>query len=468
MITMAEEIKFGTDGWRAKIAEGFTFENLGRVADAYGVYMQKKKKEPVIALGYDNRFMSEKYAGFVSERLAKAGFKVKMFAKAVHTPLVSFTIARKKLDGGIVITSSHNPGEYNGFKIKNKYGAGAADKETKAVEKIIASGKKPVKRKGGVKIIDMDREYIAEARKMINVAAIKKSGMKIVLDEMFGSGAGYIGKILGNYKRIKVINSRRDPSFGGVNPEPIKQNLQKLIKHVKKEKAHVGIAIDGDGDRMGVIDDKGNYLSPHKVLVFHLLHHIKNRRMSPEIVRTISGTMMLDKIAHKNHLVIYETPVGFKHIGEFIIKDRNTIGGEESGGIGFGYYLPERDGVIGNLLMLEFLALEGKRITKIIKELDEEYGPHRYDRVDVRFKEGTGKKMIAGVNSLEKKKYILGRKIEHVNRLDGIKFILADNEWLLFRFSGTEPLLRVYAEGPSVKRVDELLAFGEKTIKSIS
>ena len=459
------EIKFGTDGWRDKIAENFTFENLKKAAEAYAVFMRKKIKNPRIALGYDNRFLSEKYASFCAEIFSSCGFTVKAFDTPVHTPLVSWTIREKRLDGGIMITSSHNPYLYNGFKIKNKFGAGASSEETKRVEAIIKKKMKPKKCEGKIIKINMDREYIKAMRKMVNTALIKKSGIKVVLDTMCGSGAGYIEKILGHYKKLHVINNRRDPYFGGINPEPIAQNLGRLMAEVKKRKADIGIAIDGDGDRMGIIDDKGNYLSPHKVLVFHLLHHMKHRKMRPEIVRTISGTLLLDKIAHHNHMVIYETPVGFKHIGEFIIKDKNTIGGEESGGIGFGYYLPERDGVAGNLLMLEFLASEKKKISRILKELDKEYGPYRYDRIDVKFREKERKAIISKVNAIEGNRYILGREIEWVNRLDGIKFILDDNEWILFRFSGTEPLLRIYSEAPSTARVHKLLEFGAKVIK---
>ena len=455
-----EKIKFGTDGWRAKIAEGFTFKNLARVVDAYAVFMQKEKKHPSIAVGYDNRFMSERYAVFTAKRLAERGFSVYLFDAAVHTPLVSFAVVNKKLDGGVVITSSHNPFTYNGFKIKDKFGAGAGPEDTKRIEKILERGKKPLKGKGRIKRINLDDEYIEEAKKIVDVDLIKKSKVRIVLDVMFGSGAGYIERILKGYKNIRVINNRRDPLFGGINPEPIKQNLKQLSAEVKKRKAGIGIALDGDGDRMGVVDDKGRYLSPHKVFAFLVLHHINIKKMMPDVVRTISGTMLLDKIADRNRLKLYEVPVGFKNIAGYLKEHHNMTGGEESGGVGFGYYLPERDGVIGNLLLLEYLAAKKKKISSLLAETDKEYGVYRYDRIDKKFREEERAKILSAVNSLEKKGRILKNRIKKVNRLDGTKYILESGEWLLFRFSGTEPLLRIYCEASSEKRVRELLSFG--------
>lgn len=456
------EIKFGTDGWRAKIAEGFTFENLKRVVDAYAVRISSKNKKPGIALGYDFRFMSGKYAAFAAELLKNYGFTVYMFDKAVHTPMVSFTIVNKKLDSGIMITSSHNSYLYNGFKIKNRFGAGASREETAAIEKLIAAKRVPGIKPGRIEIINMDDEYTEEVRKIVNINSIKQSGMKIVLDNMYGSGAGYMEKILGNYSGLTVIHSNRDPLFGGINPEPIRQNLLELEQKVKDIKASIGIAIDGDGDRMAFVDDKGSYIPAHKALVFHLLHHVKNRKMKFKFVKTVAGTSLLDKIAKEYGVEMIETPVGFKHIGNYIIKDKATIGGEESGGVGFGYYIPERDGIVGNLLLLEFLAKEGISVSKVLSGLDKKYGKYEYDRVDIKFNESRRRFIIKRTGIPEKTGIIAGKKILSINRLDGVKYTLADNEWVLFRFSGTEPLLRIYSEAPTLKRVKENLDFGKK------
>jgi phosphomannomutase len=455
-------IKFGTDGWRDKIADNFTFENLGRVVDAYAVWMKKKIKKPEIVLGYDLRFLSDKYAEFAAERLKNCGLTVNVFEKPVHTPLVSWSIARKKIDGGLMITSSHNPCYYNGFKIKNKFGAGATLEETKQVEEILRKGIKPRPGKGTIIKINLDDEYVEAVKKTVNTAAIKRSGIKIVLDVMYGSGAGYVEKILDNYKNLTVIHNKRDPLFGGITPEPVRKNLLELEASVKKYRADIGIAIDGDGDRMALVDDKGRYLPTHKALVFLLLHHIKNKKMRIKFVKTISGTSLLYKIAREYGVTIEEVPVGFKYIGEKIIADKTVIGGEESGGVGFGYFMPERDGIAGNLLVLEYLAAEKKKISRIISEQDKKYGTFMYDRVDIKFMEKNRKKIIASINALQKTGRIAGKKIQSVSRLDGVKYTVSDNEWILFRYSGTEPLLRIYSEAATQKRVKENLKFGVK------
>ncbi|HRU39331.1 MAG TPA: phosphoglucomutase/phosphomannomutase family protein, partial [Candidatus Goldiibacteriota bacterium] len=368
----------------------------------------------------------------------------------------------KRLDSGIMITSSHNPYDYNGFKIKNKYGAGATSEQTKEVEKIIEKPEIPAKGRGIVEKVNYDAEYADAIRGVVDVPLIVKSGMKIVLDVMYGSGAGYFEKILAGYKGLRVIHSKRDPLFGGITPEPIRKNLLGLEEAVRAEKADIGIAIDGDGDRMALVDEKGNYLPTHKALVFLLLHHVKNRKARIKFVKTISGTSLLWKLAKEYGVDMEEVPVGFKHIAERMIKDRGVIGGEESGGVGFGYFVPERDGVLSNLMVLEFLASEGKNAGAVIRQLDKKYGPYMYDRVDLRFNEKDRENIIKSVNGLEKTGLIAGKKIASVSRLDGIKYILSDNEWILFRYSGTEPLLRIYSEAPSMKRVAENLAFGQR------
>ena len=458
------EIKFGTDGWRAKIAEDFTFENLKRVVDAYAVHTLLLNPNPKIALGYDFRFLSDKYAAFTATLLQSYGFSVYLFDKAVHTPMVSFTIVKKKLDSGIMITSSHNPYTFNGFKIKNKYGAGATKEETKAVEKLIKKGTIPKQKTGNIISINMDNEYVNELRRNVNVNAIKKSGIKIVLDNMYGSGAGYMEKVFGNYSGLTVIHGKRDPLFGGINPEPIRKNLLELENKVKVMKASIGIAIDGDGDRMAVVDDKGKYIPTHKALVLHFLHHLKNRKMKFKFVKTIAGTALLNTIAKEYGIELLETPVGFKYIGNHIIKDKATIGGEESGGVGFGYYIPERDGILGNLLLLEFLVKEGKSVSEVLASLDKKYGFYEYVRVDIKFKEAHRKAIVEKVNKLESIGSIACKSIQSVNRLDGVKYIISDNEWILFRFSGTEALLRIYTEAPTIKRVKENLEFGKKLV----
>jgi phosphomannomutase len=457
-------IKFGTDGWRAKIAENFTFENLSKVTDAFAVFVRRGIKKPRVAIGYDNRFLSDKYAEFTADRLAGLGFEVLLFDTSVPTPLVSFCVVKKKLDYGIAITSSHNPYTYNGFKIKNRYGAGASEEETREIENIIAGEITPKKAPGRVLHINMDEAYVKKLSTIADIGAIKKSGIKAVLDNMYGPGAGYVKMIFGSYRGITYIHDKRDPLFGSINPEPIRKNLIGLETAVKNAKADVGLALDGDSDRMAFVDDNGRFIPTHKALVISLIHHAKNKGMKFRFVKTVSGTSLLNILAKEYGIEMIETPVGFKHIGDLIIKDSATIGGEESGGLGFGYYLPERDGIAANLLLLEFLAKEGKKISRVLASFDKKYGAFEYDRIDVRFDAEKVDEITAKVNEFEKQGYIAGKKIVSVNRMDGVKYILSDREWLLFRFSGTEPLLRIYSEAPTLSEVWRNINFGKNVI----
>lgn len=458
-------IKFGTDGWRDIIAENFTFENLEKVTNAYANYMFSKIKTPEIVIGFDMRFMSEKYAGFVAQKLCDYGFNVKLFDKPVPTPLVSWAIKNFKYDGGIVITSSHNPYLYNGFKVKNSYGSGFSKAEIQELEKFLYVKKELKLKKGVLEKINFDEKYVEFLKKIIDIDLIMKSKIKIVLDPMCGSGIGYIEKVLDGYKFLEVINNKRDPLFGGVNPEPIEQNLKKLMKKIKNEKSDIGLVLDGDADRLGVVDNKGFYMSSHKVFSLILLHHIKYKKMLPEVIRTVSGTFLIDKIAKKYNLKLYETPVGFNNIAEIMIKNENAIGGEESGGFGYSYYLPERDGVFSGLLMLEFLAREKRSLRKILKAVDKEYGKLRYGRTDVHFKQYQRKDIERAVFEFEKKLIYNNKKIIDINKKDGTKFILGSDEWILFRFSGTEPLLRIYCEAGTKRRVESNLKYAVKIIQ---
>ncbi len=461
------EIKFGTDGWRDIIGENFTFANLAKVTDAYAHFMKQKLNKPRVIIGYDNRFLSDKCAEFTANRLKDSGFKVYLFDRSVPTPLVSFGVLYCKLNGGIMITSSHNPYYYNGFKIKNENGAGAAPELTKKIESLIKNNITVKKGSGKIELINLDNEYLKRINELIDINLIKKSKMKIVVDYMFGSAAGYLRKIFGDYNKLFEINNHRDPLFGGITPEPIRKNLLNTEEKVKELKADIGVVMDGDGDRMAFIDDKGCFTTTHKALVFILLHHIKYKNKNIKFAKTISGTSLLNILAKEYNIELFETPVGFKYIAELMQKDKNIIGGEESGGIGFGYFMPERDGILSNLMILEFLAKEGKNPSQIISALHKKYGSFLYDRIDLIFKEKDRNLIINKVKQIEKKASILGKKITHINKLDGIKYFMGENEWLLFRFSGTEPLLRIYSEAPTKEKVMENLEFGKNLVLNV-
>ncbi len=458
-------IKFGTDGWRAVIAENFTFQNLENVINAYAKFILNKKSEPVVIIGYDARFMSEKYAEFVAEKLKNYGFLVYLCDKEVPTPLVSWSIKNYKYDGGIVITSSHNPYFYNGFKVKNENGAGFSREQVKELEKNLYSKKDLKIKQGKLEKVNYSEEYIKSILKFIDITAIKKSKIKIIVDTMYGSGKGYFEEIFKGYSKIKFINNKRDPLFGGLNPEPIDKNLEKLMKEVKNEKADIGIAVDGDADRVGIVDNKGYYLTSHKVFSLLLLHHIKHKNLTPDVVRTVSGTFLIDRITKKYGLSLQETPVGFNNIAEIMVKSKkDVIGGEESGGIGFSYYLSERDGIFSGLLMLEFLAKEKKSLRQILKSLDKEYGKLRYDRIDINFNENQRNQIKNELIEIEEKGIYNGKKITSINKKDGIKFIMGQDEWIMFRFSGTEPLLRIYCEAGTLRRVKNNLETAKKML----
>ncbi len=458
-------IKFGTDGWRSIIAEDFTFNNLEKVTDAYARFILNKIEKPRIIIGYDMRFMSEKYAEFVAEKLKNYGFIVFLYDKAVPTPLISWAIKEYKYDGGVVITSSHNPCFYNGFKVKNEFGAGFSKSQAKQLEDNLFIKKELKSKNGELKKVNYDEEYMEAILRFIDLDAIKKSKLKIIVDTMFGSGIGYFEKIFNDYSKIKIINNKRDPLFGGVNPEPIDKNLEKLMKEVKKEKADIGIAIDGDADRVGIVDNKGYYMTSHKVFSLLLLHHIKYKKLKPDVMRTVSGTFLIDRIAKKYGLSLEETPVGFNNIAEIMVKSKKeVIGGEESGGIGYSYYLAERDGIFSGLLMLEFLAKEKNNLRQILKKLDKEFGKLRYDRIDIHFNENQRTQIKNELTRIEEKGYFNGKKISSINKKDGIKFIMGDDEWIMFRFSGTEPLLRVYCEAETLRRVKSNLRFAGKIV----
>ena len=454
------DIKFGTDGWRAKIADGFTFDNLRLVCRGTAVFFLKRDKKPVIAADYDNRYMSEHFARFVSDEFASYGIKVRLFDSAVPTPLVSLYINREELSGGVVITSSHNPWDYNGFKVKNKNGAGASTAETREIERLMGIKLKKTSRGAPVETVNYDTQYIRELKKYVDIKAIIESGIKITADAMYGPGGRFVEAALKGVKKLDVIHSKRDPLFGGITPEPIEKNLKGLSEAVVRNKSHIGIALDGDADRMALVDEHGRYITSHKALVMLLLLHVKYRKIKIKYMKTVAGTSLINKICSEEGVPLSVTPVGFKNIGEKMAVDKSVIGGEESGGMGAGYFLPERDGLITNLMILELLAKEKMKLGEYLSGLDRKYGPYIYGRVDLKFNEKNRVKIMESVKNAGEEGVFAGKKIAHIDTMDGIKFVLSDREWVLFRFSGTEPLLRIYSEAPSEAEVKRNLISG--------
>jgi len=466
------EIKFGTDGWRAVIGKDFTFENVKIVMQAISDHInttKKKDNKPYhMVIGYDTRFLSEDFAATAAEVLCGNGIKTLLSKTDIPTPAACLAIKNRKLDGGIIITASHNPHIYNGIKYRGAF-AGPVDPEiTKEVEGYLGKNEpktislEEAETKELLETEDLTKDHVSFLRQYVDLALLKKSSMKVIIDVMNGSGSGLLEKVLRDTKMsITTINGERNPYFRGRNPEPIASNLEELLKAAKKSDYDVGLAIDGDADRIGAVDEGGNFVSCHKIISLILLHFIEDRKMTGSVVKTVSGTSLITKIAKKYKLKLHETPVGFKYICKVMREEDVLIGGEESGGIGFKNYVPEKDGLLSGLLLLEMMAYRKKGLQEILKDIEKEYGMFFTDRIDTEYPEEKKKKLVPTLKTSPPKK-LLDKKVIDINTSDGIKFICEDESWLLFRLSGTEPILRIYAEASSKKKLDSLLEEGKK------
>lgn len=465
-------IKFGTDGWRAIISDDFTFDNVRKVSQAIADHF--KGKGVALVVGYDWRFLSEKYAELVAEVLAANDIKVLLSDKAVPTPLVSLAIKNKKLSGGIMITASHNPPVYNGIKIKASYAGSADEGITKSVESFLGKNKvritalKEAVSSGTVAFVDLKADYMRFITSYIDMDLLKKAEFNVLVDCMYGVGDGYIEEILKD-TNIKITQMRagRDPLFGGINPEPIPKNLEAVFQAMKNGRYDIAIVNDGDADRIGVVTPKGGYMGAGIVMALLLLHFIEDKKWTGEVVKTISNTTLIERIVKKYNLKMHETPVGFKYICRLMLDEDILIGGEESGGIGVKNYMPERDGMLLGILLIEMMAHRKEGILEIMHDVEKEYGKFCYTRIDMDYPDDKKKKLMEFLKQSPPKE-ILGRPIKEVRSYDGYKFILEDDSWLIMRLSGTEPKLRVYAEASSEKLAKEYLEFGKKIALNIT
>jgi phosphomannomutase len=466
-------IKFGTDGWRAVISDDFTFENVRKVAQAYCNYLIKNDLgKKGIVIGYDNRFESENFALESAKVSASNNIQVYLTENSVPSPVVSFVVKKRSLGGGIMITASHNPSQWNGFKIKSQFACSASQEITKAVEAEVANITEPALSKnysGLIARIDPKKEYFDHISGFVDFARIKQAGMNIVIDPMHGSAAGYVKEILSaNGIECMQINGARDPLFGGVNPEPIPQNLTELSDVIKdgslsKPGLWVGLATDGDGDRIGGVDGNGGFLTSHDMFVLLLKHLVENKKLSGSVIKTFNISNLVGMLSNKYKLTLRETPIGFKYIADYMLKEDVLIGGEESGGIGIKGHIPERDGVLNTLLLLECLAYFKKDSRAILNGVMDEFGYFYYDRIDVHLTDEQRNKVKAKLSSLKPDNFI-GEKVVDIQTLDGVKIFLKDKSWILFRLSGTEPLVRIYSEATSTDKVKRMLSEGEKLL----
>ncbi|MCX5696467.1 MAG: phosphoglucomutase/phosphomannomutase family protein [Candidatus Omnitrophica bacterium] len=452
------EIKFGTDGWRGIIGDNYTFKNLRIISQAVADYLGKGKK---VAVAFDTRFLSNSFALEAARVLAANGSRVLLSDRPVPTPTLSFVVKTRKFDLGIMITASHNPAEYNGFKIKIPSGGAAGEDLTKEVEGYL--GKTPVpelpKDNDNISSEDMTREYIKFIRSYVDFKKIRPKKFKVLVDAMYGSGDSFIAEVLkGTNLRIEFMRNTINPSFGGSRPEPVEANLMELKRRVKEEKFDLGIALDGDADRIAAVAPGGVFIHPQKILGLLALHLNQDRHWSGGIIKTIAGTTMMDKIADFLRVKLYETPVGFKYISELMVKYDIVAGGEEAGGMGVKNYIPERDGTVAGLLLIEMMAYRNKNMLQILNAMEEQFGKYYYLRDDLRLDSKIELKKEALPGEL------LGKKVVEVKDHDGIKLILEDESWLMFRGSGTEPIMRLYSESKNLKNAKELLALGRKLI----
>jgi len=472
---MDKVIKFGTDGWRAVIAEDFTFDNVRACAQGVADYLKRAKlSERGLVIGYDTRFVSEDFAAAAAEVIAGNKIKVNLCSKAAPTPVISYAVTATKSAGGIIITASHNPARWNGFKFKDDLGASApsevaAEIERNANEALSSSKVKQLSLANGlanklVTYFDPDPVYFKQLQRLIDLETIRRSPLKVMVDSMYGAGIGYFTEILqGGKIEVIPINGERNPSFPGINPEPIAKNLAKLSRLIKEQKADVGIANDGDADRIGIVDEKGNFINQLQVFALLVLYFLEVRGERGAIVKTLSDTMMIDRLGKLFNVPVYETPVGFKYVAPLMVEKNALIGGEESGGYGFRGHVPERDGILAGLYFLDFMIKTGKTPSQLLEYLFSKVGPHYYDRIDVHIAEDERQKYT---DKLAKSsiKSIAGTEVSRVDTTDGYRYILSDDSWLLIRFSGTEPLIRIYAEGHSPEEVQKLLDSGKKLL----
>jgi phosphomannomutase len=425
-----------------------------------------------LIIGYDTRFASEDFAAAAAEVVAGNGIKVYLCPRATPTPVVSYGVRAQVTGGAIVITASHNMAIWSGFKYKSEDGSSALPEITAEIEKHIshtlATGKirqMPLAEalaQGLVEYLDLAPTYFDQLTKLIDLNKLRQARLKVVVDPMYGAGAGYFKRLLdGGAIELVEINSERNPLFPGIQPEPIAANLAKLSATIKKARASVGLATDGDADRLGIMDEEGRFLTQLQVFALLALYMLEIRGERGSMVKTITTTSMLHRLGEIFEVPVYETPVGFKYVAPIMLAENALIGGEESGGYGFRGHIPERDGILSGLYFLDLMTKTGKTPSQLMDYLYSKVGPHYYQRVDVEFPEGE-RQMITSRLEHNRLKSLDGVKVVTFDTTDGFRFILADTTWLLIRFSGTEPLLRIYAESNSLPRVERLLELGKE------
>ena len=457
-------IKFGTSGWRGLIARDFTFDNVRLATQAIADYLKTvvNPSSKTVIIGYDTRFLGRDFSLAVAEVLAANGFTPLLCNRDTPTPVIAHTIRHRKAIGGINMTASHNPAPYQGLKFSTSNGAPAHPEVTKQIEENVArliqsnwSFKAAVVGTFQCKTFDPQPDYFRQLRKLVNFAAIKKARMKIAVELMYGTGRGYLDTLLESAgAEVTVFHNELNPLFGGHHPEPNAEGMAAVSTLVRSGKAQIGLGLDGDADRFGIVDKDGTWLTPNQILALALYHLKKNRGWTGAAVRTVPTSHQVDAVAELLGVKVHETPVGFKYIGALMESEPIIVGGEESGGLSVKGHVPEKDGILACLLMAELVAMEGKSLGRILKDLEKQTGQFHTDRINVAIRPDTKDALLAKLGSgLEK---IGSFKVEEFITTDGFKYLLPNHEWVAFRASGTEPLVRCYIEAKTAANLGKL------------
>jgi alpha-D-glucose phosphate-specific phosphoglucomutase len=476
---MSDAIKFGTDGWRGRIADDYTFNNVRRCAAGYATWLlgearARNKARPIVVIGHDKRFQSEDFAAAAAEVLAGHGIKVMLTDGATPTPVIAYAVKAQKALGAINITASHNPPYDNGFKVRDLTGGAIAPDGLKIIESSIPDSANGVSRLGMSEAVkkkmivkfDAAEAYLENLHKLIDVKPIKKAGLKVLVEPMWGNGAGWFPRVIGGGKtEIIEIHNERNPSFPEMSrPEPIQPNVDVGLKATVTHKADVCCITDGDADRCGFGDEKGRFINQLRAMALLALYLLEVRGQRGPIVKTLSTTSMLEKLGALYNVPVHETGVGFKYVAPKMTETDAIIGGEESGGYAFRGNVPERDGILANLYLLDMMVQTGKKPSQLVDWLFEKVGAHYYGRIDSVINAEKREAIKAKLATVQPSK-LAGVKVVSKNMTDGYKFMLQDGGWLLIRMSGTEPLMRVYCETTNAKNVDALLEAGVKLAK---
>ncbi|HIP97678.1 MAG TPA: phosphoglucomutase/phosphomannomutase family protein [Anaerolineae bacterium] len=474
-------IRFGTDGWRAVISDTFTFANLRLVAQAIADYVLEETADsgvqPEVVIGFDTRFLSDRYATEVARVMAGNGIIAWLSRADTPTPAISYTVRHKGAVAGVMITASHNPPRYSGLKLKASYGGAAPPGIGRRVERILEANQLQARgpnledyqaavRHDLIRRFDPAWAYYEHLGTLVDLDVISNGELRVVADPMYGSGRGCIKEMLARTRcRVQEIRGEMNPGFGGIHPEPIACFLQALSAAIQNTHADVGLATDGDADRIGAMDSRGQFVDPHHIFALALRYLVEQRGWRGAVVKTVSTTQMVNRLVAQYGLPLHETPVGFNHIADHMIAGDVLIGGEESGGMSIKGHIPEGDGILMALLLVEIISAAGVPLHELVADLQAQYGPACYARRDIRLRHPVDKKVMAARLVDEAPAQIAGQSVVKVDALDGVKYWLADESWLLIRPSGTEPVLRVYAEGRTSDEVEALLQFGEGLAK---